>query len=242
MGKYTCCQVLFPTWLPCKKCQRESNGNILCNYSLCRVLGKKVFPNETAQDVWIMIQLFLSLVIFGFSAGYFSRGETTNYDIARLAFSSAYALWAIIDAVVRCVHRSCITTIVHDFPECETETMANVENGVDPEAQNKEIDGIMQSRDEIRLVYCTTFQDLIRLLADMFLYPIFICHVLRHSDSISNFDIFDFNYNRYDGAFFLILVGTYIVLVYGARLVVIFSILISARKALELSEYQCTYW
>lgn len=212
---------MFPTF----RHVSDHKGPRLCDYSLCKVLGRKVFPNETAQDVWIMIQLFLSLVIFGFSAGYLSRGEATNYDIARLAISSAYALWAIIDAAVRLVCRSCMTTIAYKT------NVDNVENG---------IDSTMRFRDKIRL-NCTRFQDIIRLLADIFLYPIFICHVLKHSNSISNFDIFDFNYNRYDGAFFLILIGTYIILVYGARLVVIFSILISVRRALKLRKYRCTY-
>ena len=202
--------------------------------------------NEPSEDVWVTIQFLSAIIIFGFSLGLVLRGHNTGYDYVRLSFSIAFLLYATSDAVARMAFRLagyCSYVDSKDYidPEVPSEEdnkehleeiqRTNIDDvivptGGDKSAKNKSTaEDVMNSRNKIELrkksKWCLNGISKIRyIVIDLFLYPIFICHVMKYAADRSH-EVLDFSYKKYEGAFFLVFAGIYVLLVYITRLAIL---------------------
>ncbi len=227
--------VLQCGWLDCLPSTRQLNRRIK-RFEVKR----PVFPivSEPTVDVWVIIQLIASISVFGFSMGLIIRGNKTTYDTVRAVIAAFYLTWAIIDASIRIMFRtisSCRLTGENGQENDESKRTADNSNIVMDEistepsvatsSANKRVETTavvpeeIGRRNQIRIEwkYLSVFR---AFLADFFLYPILLCHVLKYAAS-KNYDVLDFSYKKYEGSYFVILLGVYFVMVYSVRFMLV---------------------
>lgn len=110
-----------------------------------------------------------------------------------------------------------ITTLMADRTEVG-HPVVRVEQNLNP----------TQSRDSFQVSKLTTLQDIFRLHFDIFLYAILMCNVLKYS-STKIFESLDSNI--FEIAHLIVLVCTYIILVYPIRLIILFVTLRSLKRS-----------
>ena len=116
--------------------------------------------------------------------------------------------------------------------ECAVENRdgASTQGRTDTQRRKLRILKSMKVHDSKKIGRCVAAcQDIIRMFVDIFLYPIFLCTILKHANNSGSLD---FNYDRLEGSKFILLLCTYFVF-YLTRLLVIIAALKSIYEALK---------
>ncbi len=102
----------------------------------------------------------------------------------------------------------------------------------------------MENRNQVTVEW--KYLSIVRaFLADFFLYPRLLCHILKYAAS-RDYDILDFSYRKYEGGYFIVLLGVYIVMVYLVRFLLVSRTILKLIKDIVDNEEgkcsSCRFW